>query len=234
MSDTEASRGLSERWIRFQGNVYDNTSQALTQVVDQCLNSGVERIHLMITSPGGVVYYGANLFSYLRRLPIKISTYNVSTVQSIGVSLFCAGVERHCVPEATFMIHPVLIQPTQNLFLNAQQFQGLADSCTVQTRSLANIIAGATGKPIDHVLEDMNRTTWLDAEQSKAYGLVNTVTTDLLPPGVELTAIYEDGTVRVYPATQQGPSLAEVLAQGRIKVAAMPGLPRELPPAGSN
>jgi len=232
MVGTEASNGSNERWIRFQGNVYDKTGNALTQVIDECLGSGVRHIHLMISSTGGNVFYGSNLFSHLRRLPIKISTYNISTVQSIGVTLFCAGDERYCVPEANFMIHPVLLQPVQNQFFNAQQFRELSDVCTAQTRSIANIIATSTGQPLDQVYEDMNRTTWLNAQQSQSYGLVNTVVADLLPLDTELTAIYEDGSVRTYtPSGSRIQKLPDLAALG-LNLPATPGVPSA--PLGSN
>jgi ATP-dependent Clp protease, protease subunit len=232
VAGTETSNGSTERWVRFQGNVYDKTANALAQVVDECLGSGIDRIHLMISSTGGNVFYGSNLFSHLRRLPIRISTYNVSTVQSIGVTLFCAGDERYCVPEANFMIHPVLLQPTQNQFFNARQFRELSELCTAQTRSIANIIATSTGNSLEQVYEDMNRTTWLNAQQSQTYGLVNTVITDLLPPDTDLTAISEDGTVRYYaPSTSRIQRVPDLAALG-LKFPATPGLPGS--PSGTN
>jgi ATP-dependent Clp protease protease subunit len=230
MVGTKASDGLNERWIRFQGNVYDKTANALTQVVDDCLGSGVDHIHLMISSGGGVVFYGSNLFSQLKRLPIKISTYNISTVESIAVPLFCAGDERYCVPEAKFMIHPVALQPVQNQFFNARQFLELSDMCTTQTRSIANIIATSTGQPLDQVYEDMHRPTWFNAQQSQAYGLLNNVVTDLLPPDTDLTAIYEDGTVRTHtPSTSRMLKLPDLAS---FKLPGAPGMPSI--PAGPN
>jgi ClpP protease-like protein len=65
----------------------------------------------------------ANLFSQIQRMPLEVSTYNISTVQSIAITLFCAGRRRYCVPEATFMIHPVLFQSPRNQYFRAQQFR---------------------------------------------------------------------------------------------------------------
>jgi hypothetical protein len=115
------------------------------------------------------------------------------------------------VPVLTFMIHPVLLSPPQNQWFSAQQFREFSEQCTVQTRSLANLIATATGNEPERVYQDMNQTTWFNAEQAKAYGLVNEVTTDLLPEDAELTAIYEDGTIRVCPARQPS-DLTKLLA----------------------
>jgi ATP-dependent Clp protease, protease subunit len=209
-----------DKWIRFSGAINDKTCHALMQVTDECFGMGVDHIHLMISSLGGNVYHGSVLFSHLERLPVKISTYNTAFVHSIGVTLFCAGDERYCVPEATFMIHPIQMSVAQNQMLNAQQFLDLADSCTAQTRSIASIIANATGQSVDQVYEDMNRTTWFNAQQSQSYGLVKTVTTDLLPAGIGYTAIYEDGTIRICPT--QSPNLADMFGMKFPTVAPNP------------
>lgn len=144
----------------------------------------------------------------------------VSTVQSIAVTLFCARRRRYCVPEATFMIHPVLFQPPQNQYFSAQQFRELLESCTTQTRSIATIVANATGNDPQRVYQDMNQTTWFNAEQSKTYGLVNAVTTNLLPAGAEVTAIHEDGTVCISPP-RKSPDLASLFPG--LNLPAIPG-----------
>jgi ATP-dependent Clp protease, protease subunit len=231
MAGTAASNGATERWIRFQGEINPKSGQALTNVVDDCLGAGVGRIHLMISSGGGWVFNGLNLYSQLRRAPIKITTYNIATVESIAVPLFCAGDERYCVPEARFMIHQVAVQPVQNQFLNAQQLLNLSQMCTTQTRSIANIIADTTGKELDEVYEDMERDTRLDAQQSISYGLVNTVVTELLSPDTDWTVVSEDGSVQNYSPTasrvQKIPGLAALM-----NFPMAPGVPAT--PAGSN
>ena len=76
---------------------------------------------------------------------------------------------------------------------------------------------------MDQVYEDMNRTTWFTAEQSRSYGLVKTVTADLLPVGVGYTAIYEDGSVRSYPGSVPNtlpPNLADLLGGMKFPTAA--------------
>jgi ATP-dependent Clp protease, protease subunit len=234
MGGTATSNAATERWIRFQGEINPKSGQALTQVVDDCLGAGVGRIHLMISSGGGWVFHGLNLYSQLRRAPIKITTYNIATVESIAMPLFCAGNERYCVPEARFMIHPVATQLAPNQFFNAEQFQNLSQMCTTQTRRIANIIADTTGKELDEVYEDMGRTTWLNAQQSQSYGLVNSVVTDLLPPDTDLTAISEDGSVRTYsPSTARIQKLPPgLLASLGLNSPGTPGAPSA--PVSSN
>jgi ATP-dependent Clp protease protease subunit len=221
-----------ERWIRFQGSVNAKSAEALMRAVDDCYAERITHVHLMMSSLGGDVFLGTTLFSQLRRLPVKLSTYNVATLQSIGVTLFCAGIERYCVPEATFMIHPVTWTFFQNQTLTAQQIQEFADTCTVGTRSLANILAGVTGRDENHVYEDMKRTTRFNAEQSIAYGLVNRVVTDLFPAGTAYTTIDEEGNVRHCPAEVPDPrssSISDILAGLKLSSApVIPSLPAKL------
>jgi ATP-dependent protease ClpP protease subunit len=45
----------------------------------------------MLSSPGGHVMLGMNLYNVLRALPIKLTTHNVGNVDSIGNAVFLAG-----------------------------------------------------------------------------------------------------------------------------------------------
>lgn len=42
----------------------------------------------MLSTPGGSVMNGLNLYNVLRALPFKIITHNVGNVDSIGMQLF--------------------------------------------------------------------------------------------------------------------------------------------------
>jgi ATP-dependent protease ClpP protease subunit len=61
----------------------------------------------MISTPGGSVMYGMNLYNVLRAFPIKLITHNVGNVDSMGNAVFLAGEERFACPHSTFMFHGV-------------------------------------------------------------------------------------------------------------------------------
>src|ERR1700678_1249132 len=112
-----------ERWIRFQGLVNQKSGPALMRLADHFYGLGVKRIHLLINSLGGDVFAGPAAFNHFRMLGLEVLTYNVATVQSIAVPLFCAGTKRYCVPNATFMIHPVQWQAKQEQVSTARQLR---------------------------------------------------------------------------------------------------------------
>jgi ATP-dependent Clp protease protease subunit len=68
-------------------------------------NQGVAEVQLLLSTPGGVVMNGINLFNVLRALPFKLVTHNVGNVDSIGNVIFLAGENRYAAPHSTFMFH---------------------------------------------------------------------------------------------------------------------------------
>ena len=61
----------------------------------------------MLSTPGGSVMNGLNLYNVLRGLPITLTTHNVGNVDSIGNAIFLAGQIRYACPHSTFMFHGV-------------------------------------------------------------------------------------------------------------------------------
>jgi ATP-dependent protease ClpP protease subunit len=91
---------IKEAYIRFMAQVTSQTSDYLIKIVD-------DKIHLLISSPGGSVFHGLSLYNFLYGIPLEVDTYNFGSVDSIGVILFCAGKNRYSVPDARFLIHGV-------------------------------------------------------------------------------------------------------------------------------
>ena len=89
---------MKEAYIRFMAQVIPQTTNALFQIIDAKLKQKVERLHVMISSPGGSVFHGLSIHNFLKGAPIEVYTYNFASVDSIGVVIFCAGDRRFSVP----------------------------------------------------------------------------------------------------------------------------------------
>ena len=63
------------------------------------------------------------------------------------------------MPEATFMIHPVLWQSPPNQVFTAERLREVATYCDVGTWSIAKIIAATTSKEVNTVHADISQTT---------------------------------------------------------------------------
>jgi len=122
----EDSADGAKGWIFFGASLNQKSADALKRRVDSYQREGVDQIHLIISSAGGDPLFGIDLHSYLHRLPIKVVSYNISLVQSAAVPVFCAGSERYCVPEATFMMHKVLLQSASGQILDSDMLRNAA------------------------------------------------------------------------------------------------------------
>lgn len=64
-------------------------------------------VYLLLSTPGGSVMHGMNLYNVLRGMPFELITHNVGNVDSIGNAVFLAGAKRYAAPHSTFMFHGV-------------------------------------------------------------------------------------------------------------------------------
>jgi ATP-dependent protease ClpP protease subunit len=228
-SSITATGNQKERWIHFRGMVNDKSATALMRLVDGFHHEGVSDLHLVISSVGGNLFYGVQAYAHLAHSGMNVSTYNLTTVQSIGVILYCAGGNRFCNSNGTFMMHPVALPVAEGQY-NAKQYQDFADTCNANTHAISQIVANASRKNEPDVFADMNRTIWLNAQEGIQYGLVTTVS-DVSMTGRQYVIVQEDGSVHNPASTATRPS--PVPLPGVPSIPSIPSLPQARPP-GTN
>lgn len=85
-------------YVSFSAEINPNTTESLISVIANLVNQRVKTVHLLISTPGGSVMNGLNLYNVLRGLPIELITHNVGNVNSIGNAVFLAGSKRYATP----------------------------------------------------------------------------------------------------------------------------------------
>ena len=176
------SRLLRERLIFLVGPVND---QSANLIVAQMLFLESENpdkdIHLYINSPCGSVSAGLSVFDTMQFIKPDVATTCMGLAASMGSFLLMAGAKgkRFALPNSRIMIH----QPSGGA-------QGMASDIEIHAREilktreqLNKIYAERTGQPIEKIRADMERDFFLDAEESKAYGLIDRVITDRASAG---------------------------------------------------
>jgi hypothetical protein len=71
-------------YISFSAEINPNTTESLIATVANVVNQGKAEVYLMISTPGGSVMYGLNVYNVLRAFPVKLITLNVGNVDPIG------------------------------------------------------------------------------------------------------------------------------------------------------
>lgn len=171
--------------------IVPQTTDQLFRIVDQKIQQKYERLHLLISSPGGSVFHGLSLYNYLKGAPIEVNTYNFGSVDSIGVVIFCAGRQRFSVPHARFLMHGVRLTFNTGANVDEKQLEEHLKSVKIDQLNIARVIADNTGKSTHKVEEDMNNRTTLNPNEAKDYGLVHQIKSELFPLDAELYTVGE-------------------------------------------
>jgi ATP-dependent Clp protease protease subunit len=132
-----------------------------------------QEINLYINSPGGAVDDTLALYDTMQFISSSVATFCVGRAYSGGAVLLCAGAagRRHILPNAKVMVH----QPYGGVTGQTTDVQIQAEEIIKAKRKLNEIIAKHTGKDVDVVAKDGERDKFFDAEEAKAYGLVDEV-----------------------------------------------------------
>lgn len=130
-------------------------------------------INFYINSPGGAVDDTLALFDTMKFLSSPVSTYCIGRAYSGGAVLLAAGQKgkRYILPHAKVMIH----QPYGGVTGQAADIKIQAEQIIKMKQGLNKILADATGQPYETVARDAERDKYFDAEEAKAYGLVDEV-----------------------------------------------------------
>ena len=168
------SRLLRERIIFVTGEVEDHmASLIVAQLLFLESENPSKDISLYINSPGGVVTAGLAIHDTMQYIRPRVSTVCIGQACSMGSFLLAAGEPgmRIALPQARIMIH----QPSGGS-------RGMASDIEIQAREilrlrtrLNELYAKYTGKSVEDIATAVDRDNWLDAEEAKAFGLVDKV-----------------------------------------------------------
>ena len=168
------SRLLKERVIFAVGGVED---QMANLIVAQLLFLESENpdkdIHLYINSPGGSVTAGMAIYDTMQFIKPDVSTMCVGQAASMGAFLLAGGAKgkRFCLPNARTMIH----QPSGGAQGQATDIDIHAREILIIRERLNQLMAEHTGQDLETIERDTERDNFMNAQQSKEYGLVDEV-----------------------------------------------------------
>ncbi|MBE3563689.1 MULTISPECIES: ATP-dependent Clp endopeptidase proteolytic subunit ClpP [Hydrogenibacillus] len=132
-------------------------------------------IYLYINSPGGSVTAGLAIYDTMQFIKAPVSTICIGMAASMAAVLLAAGEKgkRYALPNSEIMIH----QPLGGARGQAADIKIHAE-WIIRTRDRLNrILAERTGQPLERIERDTDRDFFMDAEEAKAYGIIDEVIT---------------------------------------------------------
>ena len=171
------SRLLNDR-IVFLGEeiTRDSANLVIAQLLHLESQDPDKDISLYIDSPGGEVYAGLGILDTMNFIKPDVSTICVGMAASMASVLLAAGAKgkRLALPNSMILIH----QPSSGVQGQQTDIQIVADETKWIREHLNQMLADATGQPIEMINADTERDNYMRATEAQAYGLVDKVITN--------------------------------------------------------
>jgi len=168
------SRLLKDRIVFLAGPINDGMANTIiAQLLFLEAQDPKKDISLYINSPGGSVTSALAIYDTMQHIKPDVSTICVGLAASGGAILLAAGRKgkRFALPNAEVMIHQVM-----------GGAEGQAVDIAIQSRhiikvkdKLNKILSKHTGQPVTKVEKDTDRDYFMEAEEAKKYGIIDTV-----------------------------------------------------------
>jgi ATP-dependent Clp protease protease subunit len=130
-------------------------------------------IYLYINSPGGVISSALAIYDTMQHIQAPVNTICMGMAASAGSFLLVAGEKekRSALPNARIMMH----QPSGGAQGTAADIEIIAKEILYARHKLNELYAEHTGQPLDTIERDMDRDTFMSAEEAKEYGIIDKV-----------------------------------------------------------
>jgi ATP-dependent Clp protease protease subunit len=170
------SRLLNERIVFLNGPVDDSSaSLVIAQLLHLESADSEKDIHFYINSPGGVITSGMGIYDVMQFVKPDVCTYVIGQACSMGSFLAQAGHpgKRYMLPYARHMIH----QPSGGA-------RGMQSDIAIQYQEITKmkkmlnelyVKHNTAGKTYEEFERDMDRDTFMSAEEALAYGLCDKI-----------------------------------------------------------
>lgn len=170
------SRLLNDRIVFLSDEVNDTTaSLVVAQMLFLEAQDPDKDISFYINSPGGSVSAGMAIYDTMQFIKCDVSTICIGMAASMGAFLLSSGTKgkRIALPHSEIMIH----QPLGGARGQATDIQIQAEQILRIKRTLNEILAANTGKPLEVIEKDTDRDNYMTAQQALEYGLIDQILT---------------------------------------------------------
>ena len=168
------SRLLMDRIVFLGTPISDDVSNIIiAQLLFLEADNPERDIYIYINSPGGVISSALAIYDTMQHIQAPVNTICMGMAASAGSFLLVAGEKgkRAALPNARIMMH----QPSGGAQGSAADIEIVAKEILYARNRLNELYAKHTGQPIDTIARDMDRDTFMSADEAKAYDIIDKV-----------------------------------------------------------
>ncbi len=166
------SRLLRERIIFLGTEVEDQGANLITaQLLFLEAEDPDADISLYINSPGGSAYAGMAIYDTMQFVKPDVKTICVGMGMSAAAMILAGGApgKRLALPNSKIMIH----QGSAGFRGAPVDIEIQAREVLAMTRRMAELIARHTARPVEQVMQDIDRDRFMAPEEAREYGLID-------------------------------------------------------------
>ena len=166
-------KAFQSRTVLIFGNISDATAAETARRLIALDADSSEPIDMIVSSPGGHLESGDTIHDLVRFIRAPVRMIGSGWVGSAATHVYLAvpRERRCCLPNTRFLIH----QPSGGIGGNAADIAIQAQEIVRARQRIAELIARETGKPLETVLEHIERDYWMSAQEAIDYGLVGRI-----------------------------------------------------------
>lgn len=180
VSQLMQKRFLDERKVFLWGAVTDATMRDCTEkfLYLEAADPG-KPITFYMNTPGGSITAGMAFYDTMKLMQSPIKIVVTGMAASMGSILLCAASEgqRFLYPHSRVLIHQPLI--TGRMTGAAVDINIQAEEMEKLRNELNDILAKASGQPLERIEKDTDRDFYMNAKEAIDYGLADAIASDL-------------------------------------------------------
>jgi ATP-dependent protease ClpP protease subunit len=162
-------------YVSFSSDINPNTTEGLINAMVVCANALVQNVYLVMSTTGGSVIHGFNLYNVLKGMPFELSIHNAGSINSIGNVVFLAGTHRYATANATFMFHGVGFDAPPNQRLEEKFLREKLASITSDHNRIADTISKHTNLNKREIAKFFRETQTKDANFALNRGIIEEI-----------------------------------------------------------
>jgi len=124
-------------------------------------------------------------YNFLKSLPVDVQTHNLTHLDLVSMTLFCAGEKRTTAPHATFLLRDLKWRGNYT----ARELKALLQRVGVHRKNIFSVLAGITGKSTKEIERIITKEATISAEEAQKFGLVHEIRELRVEKGGKLVSI---------------------------------------------
>ena len=166
-------KAFKSRTVLLFGAISDQSASDIARRLIALDADSAAPIDMLVSSPGGHLESGDAIHDIIRFITAPVNMIGTGWVGSAATHLYLSVPKqrRFCTPNTRFLIH----QPSGGAGGPASDIAIHAQEIIKARERIARTISRETGRPLEGVLEDIERDRWLSAEEAIEYGLVGRI-----------------------------------------------------------